>query len=701
MKGGVTIATGSLESGPIHRRSTIEPLEPRRLLSAGHVYFVSPTGSDDNPGTFERPWRTIAKVNATSLAAGDEVRFKGGQVFDGTIIISRAGTGAGGAASEPMILISSYGVGRAKIHAGGGNGLVAYNIAGVSVSDLDFIGTSQGDQKDDASVLAAPAAIGDVAVTLADAADLHPGQRLDLDRDQRKLYEGAYVAGTYKPGERVIPLAAPLKKVHAAKAVANWDVHVGIDFAADTGKTIDGGVSVQNVSVSGFGGVWPSAGISVSGEVGNSGFSDVRIADVIAHDNGPSGIFVSGVGTYDVYANHQVRIARCEAFKNAFPTKRAEDISSKVHTDWVNKYISEQGVLVCDASDVQISRCLSHDNGAFGGGAGIWACRVNGLTIQFCESYDNRTALGDGDGFDLDGAVSNATLQSCYSHHNDGGGFCLFEYGDGGWRGITPPHQHNVVRYNISENDGRKNGYGAISIWNHDRNKPDQLRDCEIYNNTIYCGPVGAAAATGPAAAPTTQPTAVSFGTGESAVLVWGTPTTNVRLMNNIFVSAAGDVAPLIDVHPNDADAAPPSLLLQGNDYFATNRDGTVARPIINWGYYTHSAPAAQRKLVGRRLIGLDGLRAAATGQEMLAGKPVGLSVDPLLENAGRGGAVGSPWGPNTLTAYQLGHNSPMIGAGIDLRSIGIDNGGRDFWGNSVPAGSGIDLGAAQVSRSH
>jgi hypothetical protein len=36
-------------------------------------YYVSAAGADGNPGTASAPWRTLAKVNATSLAPGDRV----------------------------------------------------------------------------------------------------------------------------------------------------------------------------------------------------------------------------------------------------------------------------------------------------------------------------------------------------------------------------------------------------------------------------------------------------------------------------------------------------------------------------------------------------------------------------------------------------------------------------------------------------
>jgi len=92
------------------------------------------------------------------------------------------------------------------------------------------------------------------------------------------------------------------------------------------------------------------------------------------------------------------------------------------------------------------------------------------VVIQFNESYDNRTGgPADGGGFDLDSGTSNSILQYNYSHANDGAGFMLAH-------GRTDRlHAGNIVRYNVSQNDGRKNKYGGIHLWtDHQRGDPQQ-----------------------------------------------------------------------------------------------------------------------------------------------------------------------------------------------------------------------------------
>ena len=71
-------------------------------------YYVSSTGNDSANGlSSSTPWKTISKVNSefSRLNPGDKILFRRGDVFYGTITISRSGT-----AGSP-ITISSYGTG--------------------------------------------------------------------------------------------------------------------------------------------------------------------------------------------------------------------------------------------------------------------------------------------------------------------------------------------------------------------------------------------------------------------------------------------------------------------------------------------------------------------------------------------------------------------------------------------------------------
>ncbi|MBW8332469.1 MAG: fibronectin type III domain-containing protein [Prolixibacteraceae bacterium] len=81
------------------------------MLSFAATYFVSNSGNDTNSGLTEAmPWQTLAKVNATTFVAGDQILFKKGNTFYGSITVKNSGTagnpitfGAYGTGANPII----------------------------------------------------------------------------------------------------------------------------------------------------------------------------------------------------------------------------------------------------------------------------------------------------------------------------------------------------------------------------------------------------------------------------------------------------------------------------------------------------------------------------------------------------------------------------------------------------------------------
>lgn len=198
---------------------------------------------------------------------------------------------------------------------------------------------------------------------------------------------------------------------------------------------------------------------------------DVVVRDVMAVDNGFSGINVSGS---DKSKSGNILIQDCHAENNAGdPTALGNH--------------SGNGILVAMSDSVVIDHCTATNNGwdmpRIGNGpVGIWAFETNNLTIQYCISYRNKTPKGakDGGGFDFDGGVTNSVLQYCLSYENDGAGYGLFQY-DG-----ASPWNNNVVRYCISINDAKSTeGSGGIFVWNGSVDSA-KLSNCYVHNNLVY-----------------------------------------------------------------------------------------------------------------------------------------------------------------------------------------------------------------------
>src|SRR5262249_50108761 len=244
-------------------------------------------------------------------------------------------------------------------------------------------------------------------------------------------------------------------------------------------NTLPGGkrlsyIRVENVEARGFG----KYGIAVGGspeDKSQSGFRNVRIAGCRASDNAYAGIHVYGVHDYyaKTYANRDVAVVDCVAHDNPGDPEFLDNHSGN-------------GILLHDVDGGLIDGCTAFGNGGLcraksGGPVGIWAWSSRKLVIQHCVSIRNRTGgKYDGGGFDFDGGVSESVLQYNYSAENDGAGFLVFDFGAAPFRLAD-----NVIRFNISENDGRKNGYGGI----HVDSVGQPVERLSAYHNTVFVGP--------------------------------------------------------------------------------------------------------------------------------------------------------------------------------------------------------------------
>ncbi|MDQ3035321.1 MAG: right-handed parallel beta-helix repeat-containing protein [Myxococcota bacterium] len=392
---------------------------------------------------------------------------------------------------------------------------------------------------------------------------------------------------------------------------------------------------IDDVDVSGFG----KSGIVIGADNGNSGFRHVRITRARAHDNAVSGITVYGAWseTPTGYAMADVYIGHCVVHDNT-------GIAGLSHH-------TGSGIVIGGVDGGVIERSVAYANGrlntAVGGPIGIWAWDSNDVTIQYNEAYENRTdSSADGGGFDLDGGVTNSVMQYNYSHDNDGAGFLLAQYG-----GAPRPFANNVVRYNISQNDGRRNGYGGIHFWTAaSESASNPVRDVDVYGNTIFVSP----SASG-------SPSALRFQTG----------TRDVRVHNNLFVTTGG-------VRLADIASGQTGLLVQGNAYWSSGDDFRIV-----WRGTSYATLEAWR---------------AATGQEQQGALATGITADPRLTDAGGGATLGDADLLSTLAAYRLQPGSPLIDAGLDLGALlGLPTGVEDYYGTLAPQGAGHDIGAHEA----
>jgi len=115
------------------------------VLSSARTYYVdNRTGNDGANGTdASTPWKTLAKVNATTFGA-DTVLFACGSIWNDTLVPKAAGT-----ASHPFV-ISKYGTGNLPLINGGGrpNAIHFFNQEYFEISNLEVTNIAIPNQTD-------------------------------------------------------------------------------------------------------------------------------------------------------------------------------------------------------------------------------------------------------------------------------------------------------------------------------------------------------------------------------------------------------------------------------------------------------------------------------------------------------------------------------------------------------------------------
>lgn len=407
----------------------------------------------------------------------------------------------------------------------------------------------------------------------------------------------------------------------------------GVFFYVDRiGGVTMNSIVIDSVDVSGF----KKSGVeflAYPADSSRSGFRNIRITHVVSHNNGNSGISTTGLFliTDTLYSFHNLYIAYCNAYNNrgssALPTGN--------------------GIVIGQVDSAIITHCMAYNNGVTGrGGAGIWAWDANHVIIEHCEAHHNRTLGSDGDGFDLDGGVSNSIMQYNYSHDNDGAGFLVWQFD------YARPKRNNVIRYNVSENDSRQhNGYyGVVAIGGGDSTVSSGVHDVLVYNNTFYKTRIaGPDSNQGP------------------AISVAGDRITGIKVYNNIFVF---DSTSRFLYDYDHADISMINNCYCSNYGFQATHGTTHYTTIASW--------------------------AAATGNETIGTTLMAHTSDPQLLNRGVAGTIGNTDSLFRLRNYYgLAPTSPCIDSGLNLYiSYTISMGMRDFSGVSTPMGAGYELGA-------
>ena len=528
----------------------------KKPAAVPHHYFISNTGDDHNNGLSSKTaWRSLQKLNEQTLQPGDKVLLKGGEEFEGTIVLNSLDNGTG---TSP-ITISSYGTGDAVINAGNSAGLKADNVSHIRLTHLHFKGAG-------------------------------------VDANQAS----------------------------------------GIHFYTDKTVSACRDITIDSCIAEGF----HDCGIYFScAEIKNvKGYQQVRITHCIATANGEAGI--SSVGEQTGYHHTDFYIGYCKAYLNKGIVSKTENHSGN-------------GIVMGGVEHILIEHCEAFENGELnrctaGGPVGIWLWLCKDGVIQYCESHHNHAGLTkDGGGFDIDGGAANCILQYNYSHDNEGAGYLLAEYG------AVLPFTHNTIRFNISQNDGRKNNYGGISIWGVDSTY--KVTESYVYNNTIYVNDQRLVNGT------------------PSAVLLMDNHFSGVLVANNIFISSGN--ALLVS---GNAETDSSVIQFLGNRYYAeSNRYNFVynvnpLHSIKDWQQITNSHERSAKNILDN------------TGNPELVAQGTGTTIADTKNI------------PFLLGGYQRKSAAGLLHTAIDLqKKFNIHPGQHDFFKRTITAKTIPFVGAA------
>lgn len=314
---------------------------PSSALAAD--YYLSPNGNDANDGHSQAAaWKTIDKLNQTTLAAGDRILFCDGGTFLGSLALTPAETGT----PEKPIVIESIGPTRATIISDGKSAIWAKG-GGIVIRDLVLKGTATKAQKDG-------------------------GDGISFD-----------LAG--KPG-----VAHPYVRIDSVEVSGFGDDGISIGGWDDSGEGYKDVRITRCICHDNYG-----SGISTSGKPYGKTYpnSDVTLSDCVAYDNkGGSGIVVDGVDGG--------RVEYCRAYGNigkggvGIWTWSANHVTIDHCISYGQKTLGGDGDgfdLDGGSEDCVIKYCLSYEND----GCGFMHCDYpyapptkNNL-IRYCISIDD------------------------------------------------------------------------------------------------------------------------------------------------------------------------------------------------------------------------------------------------------------------------------------------------------------------------
>ncbi len=279
----------------------------------------------------------------------------------------------------------------------------------------------------------------------------------------------------------------------------------------------------------------------------------------------------------------------------------------------------------------------------------IWPFASDNCVFQFNEAYNTQTA-SDGQGFDCDYQCVGTVFQYNYGHDNVGG-FMLVctedRFRPNGGTGEDAYNKDSIIRYNISQNNAAR----QFQLLGH-------IENTKIYNNTIATRWGLSAVAVDTYKKNATYTSSDFEGTRPDFPI-------NTQFVNNLFYDFSN--------YPTGSFVSKYSFESGSASNITGYATDTVWDNNLVYGRYNYQAPKATKT--------------AEDGTVIIKSAENNLTSDPMLVDP-----FSATLGLETCEGYKLLEGSPAIGAGKIIE----DNGGRDFFGNSVSNTEAPNIGAYQ-----
>lgn len=365
---------------------------------ATNYYFSSSSGNDTNDGSVNSPLKTISKLNALLLRAGDIILFKKGDTFIGQILVSYSGS-----VGLPIVY-NSYGTGELPIlTASNGSNGIADPLSTIKIIGKQYL-------------------------------EFH---NLQIENERFDAESGSpndQAYGIYYQSFKTLPVSKDFEDAVLFKHFRFSNLVVRNVYSLGSSNTD-------------FDSIY-SSGIY---------FLDAFINDVIIEDCYFTDLERTGIWLRRYVSDAIIR-------NNKFiDTGGSGTIMSAAR-----RVLYENNLMRFTGSDTDV-RMVKR-------GSGMWVFNSDDIVAQYNISQHARGS-GDSSGMHVDYGNSNILFQYNYLE-DSAGGFCE-----------TLGENVNIIwRYNISVNEGNKNGVNRL-LWASDYAfVPKKSEKIFVYNNTIYQG---------------------------------------------------------------------------------------------------------------------------------------------------------------------------------------------------------------------